>query len=153
MGNNQSVDDLLFKGCFKHRREAEVAEPCPEAEGITLPPCGLGLVWLVQNNQLVVAGFVRGSDAERAGVLAGDILLEVDGKSAVGSVHTGGDAGRHPAGRMMAGPWGSPCLLKLSRVKDSAEAGGGEGRDLVIYQQVLCRVFRLLPLEPPPPPS
>ena len=39
-----------------------------------------GILWLVNKDKLVVAGFTPGSQAKQAGVTCGDILRKVDGK-------------------------------------------------------------------------
>mmetsp|Transcript_61111 Transcript_61111/g.144220 ORF Transcript_61111/g.144220 Transcript_61111/m.144220 type:complete len:169 (+) Transcript_61111:214-720(+) len=165
MGNSASSVDNCGVGCFEHRRAETKNLPVEDPVSDTpVHLAQLGIVWLVQENQLIVAGFAPGSDAERAGVRAGDILQEVDGISAMSSIRRRGtDPANHPAGKLMVGPWGTACTLKLCRHKESEEESAGrsvpdaEGaasphNELVILEQVTCKVFRLRPLARRQPP-
>jgi len=121
--------------------------------------CGLGCLWLIHDNKLIVAGFLPGSDAPRAGVKTGDILQEVDNVIVVSTItQTGQD---HPAGKLMVGDWGTTCTLRFLRVKDDSldasshssssapPADSTQISDCLVAEQVTCRVVRLLPIKPP----
>mmetsp|Transcript_12286 Transcript_12286/g.19354 ORF Transcript_12286/g.19354 Transcript_12286/m.19354 type:complete len:152 (-) Transcript_12286:1074-1529(-) len=83
---------------------------------------GLGILWLVRSEKLIVCGFVPGSTARKQGVKCGDILKSVD---AVDMLHFKTHKGRHPAGEYMVGDRATVCQLELLRVcsHDTTTAG------------------------------
>eukprot|EP00288_Rhodomonas_lens_P019599 CAMPEP_0177691772 /NCGR_PEP_ID=MMETSP0484_2-20121128/1492_1 /TAXON_ID=354590 /ORGANISM="Rhodomonas lens, Strain RHODO" /LENGTH=183 /DNA_ID=CAMNT_0019202433 /DNA_START=133 /DNA_END=684 /DNA_ORIENTATION=+ len=129
--------------------------------GDAATPYGVGLLWLVRNDKLIVAGFGKGSDGPRAGVRMGDILAQIDGNMVLDLKSVNG---KHPAQDMMVGTRNTVCEIKLLRVHESEKAmqrrssfnsGGSPAvtppssndiSDDVKLKEVTCIVKRLVPM-------
>ncbi|OGK43345.1 hypothetical protein A2956_02840, partial [Candidatus Roizmanbacteria bacterium RIFCSPLOWO2_01_FULL_37_57] len=75
---------------------------------------GIGAELGLKNNQIVIVTPLKNSPAEKAGVRAGDIILEVDGKSTEGWT-------LNQAVSEIRGPKGEPVLLTLLRIDEEIE--------------------------------
>eukprot|EP00287_Rhodomonas_sp_CCMP768_P015652 CAMPEP_0196758816 /NCGR_PEP_ID=MMETSP1091-20130531/104383_1 /TAXON_ID=302021 /ORGANISM="Rhodomonas sp., Strain CCMP768" /LENGTH=151 /DNA_ID=CAMNT_0042107649 /DNA_START=374 /DNA_END=830 /DNA_ORIENTATION=+ len=97
-------------------------------------PFGLGILWMVRNDKLVIAGFMPGSKARDAGARQGDILRAVDQRDVL-ALKTGPD-GSHPAQSMMLGPQNSICVLSILRADINSNDTKLGGVDLAIRRIV-----------------
>lgn len=70
---------------------------------------GVGVLWLVKQNKLIVTGFARGSAAREAGVRAGDILKAVDDIDVFHMAHA--TLGVNPVGQLLSGPVNSDLKI------------------------------------------
>mmetsp|Transcript_32931 Transcript_32931/g.66871 ORF Transcript_32931/g.66871 Transcript_32931/m.66871 type:complete len:268 (-) Transcript_32931:74-877(-) len=94
-------------------------------------PYSAGIVWLIRKGNLICAGFVDGSVAQKCGVWIGDILKSVDGFNVMTKKQQMTDAeSTAKAEKTMAealknmnGAYGSVCTLQLLRLRPSAAAG------------------------------
>mmetsp|Transcript_13465 Transcript_13465/g.31653 ORF Transcript_13465/g.31653 Transcript_13465/m.31653 type:complete len:142 (+) Transcript_13465:199-624(+) len=96
---------------------------------------GVGVLWLVKQNKLIVTGFARGSAAREAGVRAGDILKAVDDIDVFHMAHA--TLGVNPVGQLLSGPVNSECKLTLLRFTQ-----GPDGQDQA--QEVTFAVRRVV---------
>ena len=69
---------------------------------------GVGMEIGIKKGQLTVIAPLEGTPAQRAGIRAGDIILEVDGKSTI-------DMSLDEAVRLIRGPKGTKVKLKIMR--------------------------------------
>lgn len=77
---------------------------------------GLGIVISVQNRMLTVVSPIDGTPAARAGVMAGDMIIEIDGEDVI-------DIALHEAVQLLRGPVGTNVTITVVRegAKDSVE--------------------------------
>ncbi|MCX6090040.1 MAG: S41 family peptidase [Candidatus Atribacteria bacterium] len=95
---------------------------------------GLGIVITMKDDKLVIISPYQGSPAAKAGVKAGDVIIEIDGESTAGMPIDG-------AVRRLRGKKGTQVVIKLQRegVKDLFSAT--VTRDIVKIKSVECELL------------
>lgn len=109
---------------FYDRVQSTTPTADPQATVAQHEKYGLGILWLVRGNKLIVAGFSPDSQAREAGVLAGDILKAVDGYDFMKEKID--DKGRHRAGNLMLGAPKTMCRLVLLRLKPGQKSSSAQ---------------------------
>eukprot|EP00277_Geminigera_cryophila_P003601 CAMPEP_0179415636 /NCGR_PEP_ID=MMETSP0799-20121207/6340_1 /TAXON_ID=46947 /ORGANISM="Geminigera cryophila, Strain CCMP2564" /LENGTH=184 /DNA_ID=CAMNT_0021188393 /DNA_START=171 /DNA_END=725 /DNA_ORIENTATION=- len=99
---------------------------------------GPGILWLVNKDKLVVAGFTPGSQAKQASVTRGDVLRKVDDKDVLQMKAQGQ---KHPAGSLLLGPHASMVQLTLLRVDAHAKRITANPK----LNEIVINVARLVP--------
>jgi len=83
----ERLSELTIEGMLKHLDPHTVYLPPAKQKDATEKLDGLfvgvGLQYLLLNDTVVVTGTIAGSPAQRAGILGGDLLLKIDGESAI----------------------------------------------------------------------
>lgn len=74
---------------------------------------GIGITVNMRNKQLVVVSPLPGTPAHKAGVRAGDVIVEVDGESTKGM-------NLNDAVRLLQGPVGRPVTVKVTHADDDS---------------------------------
>lgn len=97
-----------------------------------------GILWIVNKDKLVVAGFTPGSQAKQAGVCCGDILRKVDGRDVL-SMRVQGQ--KHPAGSLLLGAHASMVRVTVLRVDKDAKTVTSNPK----LSEHIINVARLIP--------
>ena len=90
---------------------------------------GLGIVIAIKDNKLTVISPVQGSPADKAGVKAGDVIVEIDGVSALGM-------SSDEAVRRMRGERGTSVTLTIQREGEEENIVVEVVRDIIKIQSV-----------------
>ncbi|MBU1108301.1 MAG: S41 family peptidase [Candidatus Riflebacteria bacterium] len=85
---------------------------------------GLGIVISLKDRMLTVISPIDDTPAARAGVLAGDMIIKIDGKDVI-------DIALHDAVKLLRGPVGSKVILSILR------EGDRESRDYELTREII----------------
>jgi carboxyl-terminal processing protease len=85
---------------------------------------GLGIVISIKDRMLTVVSPIDDTPAARAGVLAGDMIIKIDGKDVI-------DIALHDAVKLLRGPVGSKVVLSIVR------EGDRESRDFELTREII----------------
>jgi carboxyl-terminal processing protease len=95
---------------------------------------GLGIEVTIQDDILTVVAPIEGTPADKAGVLAGDMIVKVDGNSTKNMTLV-------EAVRLMRGPVGSPIVISVLRKNMEEPMDITIVRDLIHIQSVRSRLI------------
>lgn len=85
---------------------------------------GLGIVISIKDRMLTVVSPIDDTPAARAGVLAGDMIIKIDGKDVI-------DIALHDAVKLLRGPVGSKVIITVLR------EGEKDSRDFELERQII----------------